>query len=78
MDLNDFLDIPEIDNRDEIIKKIRNARETDSKLQIKMIILTYINFLSIETDLRNKLIKMLDHIKNHYDCHTFSPPIFLN
>ena len=68
-----ILDIPEIDNRDKIIKKLRNARETDSILQIKMIILTCINFLPIEPELQNKLIKMLDHMyKNHFNSHAFS------
>ena len=68
-----ILDIPEIDNRDQIIKKLRNARETDSILQIKIIIFTCINYLPIEPELQNKLIKMLDHMyKNHFNSHAFS------
>ena len=59
--------------------KLRNARETDSILKIKMIILTCINFLPIETDLQNKLIKMIDHMyKNHFNSHAFSPADICN
>ena len=74
MDLNDLFEVPEIDNRDQIMKKLRNARETDSVLQIKMILLTCLNFLPIEPELQNKMIKMLDFMyKNHYISHAFRP-----